>query len=250
MQTFLASKPRKFRGFYVSSQAAFAYDPNDLIVSAPCLASRSHANRGRGRLAAQPGVASVRCVPRAFTQPRALPAARPVARPRWPAAWASQRPRPSGTKVKSTPGSVSSRLQAYGQSRQRRPASAAWRSVSPARSCLTRTSATRQGGTATGCPSGHSARPRADHHSACQPRHAGPPQGGRGERRHAQPPPSPQERGACVRAPGHRAPHGELRTRVRIPHSEASADVPNSVSVGPVWRGDRASCGAAPPMNT
>jgi hypothetical protein len=34
----------------------------------------------------------------------------------------------------------------------------------------------------------------------------------------------------------HRAPHGELRTRVRIPHSEASADVPNSVSVGPVCK--------------
>jgi hypothetical protein len=40
------------------------------------MASRTHANRWNVRIAAKTGVASVHCAPRAFTQPRALQAAR------------------------------------------------------------------------------------------------------------------------------------------------------------------------------
>jgi hypothetical protein len=105
--------------------------------------------RAEGRQAC---VASVRCVPRAFTHPRAWHVARKGSRNRWPTSWASMRQRKSCNQVKSKPGSVKSRLSAYCQSLPRRTAAAAWRSVSPAIDGLAMTSAKRQGATATGRP--------------------------------------------------------------------------------------------------
>ena len=118
------------------------------------MASRTHSNRCRVRIAARTCVESVRCVPRALSQPRALQAARKVSRNRWPASWVSKRPRKSCNSVKSKPGSDKSRLRAYFQSMQRRTASAAWRSVSPSMYCITITNAKRQGATSTGRPRG------------------------------------------------------------------------------------------------
>src|SRR6266478_7282907 len=106
------------------------------------------------RIAASTYVESVRWVPRALIQPRALHAVRKVSRNRWGASWASKRSRKSCNNVKSKPGSCKSRLRAYFQSMQRRTASAAWRSVSPSIYCITTTSAKRQGATSTGRPSG------------------------------------------------------------------------------------------------
>jgi hypothetical protein len=58
--------------------------------------------------------------------------------------------------VTSMPGSVKARLSAYGPSMQRRTASAACRSVSPAIYGMTMTSTKRQGATSTGRPWGGS----------------------------------------------------------------------------------------------
>ena len=47
------------------------------------MASRTHSNRCSVRIAAKTWVESVRCVPRALIQPRALQVARKVSRKRW-----------------------------------------------------------------------------------------------------------------------------------------------------------------------
>ena len=104
-------------------------------------ADRRQDRRGLGPLGAPP-------------LPRALQAARTGSRSRWPAAWGSKRQRPSCTSVKSQPGSGSARLRADFPSRPQRPASAGWRSVSPAIDGLTTTQAKRQGATSPGRPCG------------------------------------------------------------------------------------------------
>jgi hypothetical protein len=85
-------------------------------------------------------------------QLRAWQVARNVSRSRCVASWASKRSRKSGQSVHAQPGAWKSRLSAYFPAIQRRTAAAAWRSVSPAMSCMTLTRAKRQGDPATGRP--------------------------------------------------------------------------------------------------
>ena len=56
-------------------------------------------------MAAKTCVESVRWVPRALSQPRALQVLKKVSRSRWAASWASKRQRKSCNRVKSKPGS-------------------------------------------------------------------------------------------------------------------------------------------------
>ena len=115
-------------------------------LSAARRVSATSSSRFSTRMAASTCVESVRCWPRALSQPRARQRSSSLSSRSSSALPASRRSRNSLSTEKSKPGSVSSRLSRYFQSMRARTASAAWRSARFSRNCMIVTNASRHGG--------------------------------------------------------------------------------------------------------